>query len=60
VVADVSEEWITPIDTRMEALGGLVVRTTREHFEEERRTEELAGLRAEIAQLKGRACPGSG
>ena len=51
VVADVSEEWSTPVDTRMEALGGWVHRTAREHFEEERRAKELAALRAEIAQL---------
>jgi len=52
VLADVSEEWITPVDTRMEALGGCVFRTTREHFEEEQRARELAELRAEITQLK--------
>jgi uncharacterized membrane protein len=52
VLADISEEWITPVDTRMEALGGSVFRTAREHFEEERRMKELAALRAEIAQLQ--------
>ena len=52
VLADVSEEWITPVDTRMEALGGSVFRTAREHFEEEQRARELAELRAEITQLK--------
>lgn len=52
VLADVSEEWITPVDTRMEALGGFVLRTEREHFEEERRIKELTALKAEIAQLK--------
>ena len=29
VVADVSEEWVTPVDTRMEALGGVVFRTAK-------------------------------
>jgi uncharacterized membrane protein len=52
VVADVSEEWVTPVDTRMEALGGIVFRTPREHFEEELRASEAAALRAEIDQLK--------
>ncbi|HTP68786.1 MAG TPA: DUF1269 domain-containing protein [Dongiaceae bacterium] len=52
VLADVSEEWVTPVDSRMEALGGTVLRTEREHFEEERRTKELAALRVEIAELK--------
>src|SRR6516225_5915721 len=27
VVADLSEEWVTPVDTRMETLGGIVFRT---------------------------------
>lgn len=52
VVADVSEEWLTPVDTRMEALGGFVIRTAREHYEEERRARELAALKAEIGELK--------
>jgi uncharacterized membrane protein len=52
VLADVSEEWTTPVDIRMEALGGFVFRTPRERFEEERRVKELAALRAEITQLK--------
>ena len=52
VVADVSEEWVTPVDTRMEALGGVVLRTARRHFEEERQAIEAAALRAEIDQLE--------
>ena len=27
VVSEISEEWVTPVDTRMEALGGIVFRT---------------------------------
>jgi hypothetical protein len=26
VVADVDEDWVTPVDTRMEAVGGVVFR----------------------------------
>ena len=52
VVADVSEEWVTPVDTRMEALGGFVFRTTRQTFEQEQRARDAAELRAEIAQLQ--------
>jgi uncharacterized membrane protein len=37
VLADISEEWVTPVDTRMEALGGTVVRTPRKSFENEQR-----------------------
>lgn len=52
VLADVSEEWVTPADARMEALGGIVYRTSREHFEEEQLAREEAAIRAEIDQLK--------
>jgi uncharacterized membrane protein len=52
VVADVSEEWVTPVDSRMEALGGVVFRIAREHFEEERQATQAAALRAEIDQLE--------
>jgi uncharacterized membrane protein len=52
IVADVSEEWVTPVDTRMEALNGFVVRTARKSFEEAQRAREVAELRAEIDQLK--------
>jgi uncharacterized membrane protein len=52
IVADVSEEWVTPLDTRMEALDGFVFRTARQSFEEAQRTREVAELRAEIDQLK--------
>ncbi|MGO9241479.1 MAG: DUF1269 domain-containing protein [Bryobacteraceae bacterium] len=52
VVADVSEEWVTPVDTRMELLGGVVLRTPRSAVEDEQRAKEVATLRVEIAQLK--------
>ena len=52
IVADISEEWVTPADTRMEALNGVVFRTARKSFEEAQRAREVAELRAEIDQLK--------
>jgi uncharacterized membrane protein len=52
VIADISEEWITPVDTRMEALGGAVVRSARTRVEDEQRARDVAALRAEIDQLK--------
>jgi uncharacterized membrane protein len=52
VLADISEEWITPIDTRMEPLGGAVFRTPRKSFEDEQRARDVEVLRAEIAELK--------
>ncbi len=52
VVADVSEEWITPVDTRMEALGGVVLRTPKQYFEDQRRAKEIAAMKAEINAMK--------
>lgn len=52
VVADVSEEWVTPVDTRMEALGGVVFRTARRNVQDDQRTRDVAALREEIEQLK--------
>jgi uncharacterized membrane protein len=53
VVADVNEEWTTPVDTRMEALGGFVFRTAKQNFETELRTQEITAIRGQIDQLKG-------
>lgn len=52
VVADISEEWETPIDTRMEPLGGTVFRAPKKNFEREQRATHIAELRAEIDRLK--------
>jgi len=34
IVADISEEWVTPVDTGMEGLNGVVFRTPRKSFED--------------------------
>ena len=52
VVADVSEEWVTPVDSRMEALGGIVFRSLRTTVEDDQRARDVAELKEEIAQLK--------
>jgi len=52
VVAEVSEEWVTPVDTRMEALGGTVFRAARKSIEHDQRARDIAALRADIDQLK--------
>jgi uncharacterized membrane protein len=52
VLADLDEEWVTPLDTRMEALGGVVYRTIKSAVEDDRRARETAARRAEIDQLK--------
>lgn len=52
VVAEVSEEWTTPIDVRMEALGGIVVRTWREDFVEDLIEKRVAARKAEVAKWR--------
>lgn len=52
VIADISEEWVTPVDIRMEALGAKVLRSPKKSVEAEQRAREIAALRAEIEQTK--------
>jgi len=52
VIADIAEDWVTPVDTRMEALGGVVYRTTKTAVDDERHAREVAATRAELDQLK--------
>jgi len=52
VVADVSEEWVTPVDSRIEAVGGVVFRSLRTTVEDDQRARDVAELKEEIAQLK--------
>lgn len=52
VVAEVDEEWVTPLDTRMEPLGGVVFRRARGEFIDAQIEREVAADKAEIAKLK--------
>jgi len=52
IVAEVDEEWVTPLDTRMEALGGVVYRTLKSTAKEERRKQDIADAKALLNQLK--------
>src|SRR5262252_564894 len=52
VVAEVDEEWVTPIDTRMEAAGGVVYRTPRSTAEEDQWKRETTAAKAQLEQLK--------
>jgi len=52
VVADVNEEWITPVDVRMERIGVTVFRSVKKSVETEQREREVATLHAEIEQTK--------
>ena len=52
VIAEVAENWTTPLDTRMEYLGGTILRTWRADFEDEQIEKEVAARRADFEQLK--------
>jgi HD-like signal output (HDOD) protein len=52
VIAEVDEDWVTPLNTRMEAIGGTVLREWRSDFEEAEIAKETAARKAELAQLK--------
>ena len=52
VVAEIDEEWVTPLDTRMEPLGGIVFRRARGEFIDAQIEREIAADKAEIAKLK--------
>jgi uncharacterized membrane protein len=52
VVAEVSEDWVTPLDTRMDALGGIVIRERRADVTDELAREKAAARKAELAHLK--------
>lgn len=51
-IADVNEEYIAPIDTRMRALGGTVFRTEKQSFEYEVRMQQIAQTQAQIDRLR--------
>ena len=52
LVAEVWEEWTTPVDSRMEALGGVVIRRTRAEVADAQLEQEVAALNADLAELE--------
>lgn len=65
LVAVMDEEWVSPLDSAMEAIGGRVIRTRRAEFEDHRLGEEiemacseLADYDAELSQAEGSAKAG--
>ena len=52
VVAEVGEEWTLPVDTRMESLGGVVIRRTRREFLDSQIKRDVSSFEAEITQLE--------
>ena len=52
IIAEIGEDWTTPLDTQMETFGGTVLRTWRADFEDDQIENEIAAERAELAELK--------
>jgi uncharacterized membrane protein len=52
VVAEIDEDWTTPVDTRMEAIGGTVYRRSMWEVREIADEKEIAAMKADLAQLK--------
>jgi len=52
VVAEVQEDWTTPVDVRMEALGGTVFRRALSDVTQAVNEEDLTAMKADIAQMK--------
>ena len=52
VVAEIEEDWTTPVDIRMEAIGGIVFRRTLSDVRQQVHQENVAAMKADLAQLK--------
>lgn len=52
VIAEIAEGWTTPLDTRMEPLGGTVLRTWRADFEDEQIAKEIAAEKTDWERLE--------
>lgn len=52
LLADMDENWMVPVDTRMQALGGVVFRRLRSEVVEDQMAREAAASHAEVQRLK--------
>ena len=52
VVAEIQEDWTTPVDTRMEAIGGKVFRRALSEVKQAVDDEDIAAMKADLAQMK--------
>ncbi|MGA7742423.1 MAG: DUF1269 domain-containing protein [Polyangia bacterium] len=52
VVAEIEEDWTTPVDTRMASLGGTVIRRALWEMRDQLRKDEIDAVKADLAQLK--------
>jgi uncharacterized membrane protein len=52
VVAEIEEDWTNPVDTRMEAIGGTVLRRSLSEAKHTLHEEHVAAMKADLAQMK--------
>jgi len=52
LIAEIEEDWTTPVDTRMEAIGGTVFRRALSDVEDTVNDEDVAAIKADMAQMK--------
>jgi uncharacterized membrane protein len=52
LIAEVDENWTTPVDTRMEAIGGNVFRRALSEVTDKVDDEDIAAMKADLDQLK--------
>jgi uncharacterized membrane protein len=52
VVAEIQEDWTTPVDSRMEAIGGTVYRRALSEAKQTVDDEDIAAMKADLAQMK--------
>ncbi|WP_262266102.1 DUF1269 domain-containing protein [Microvirga yunnanensis] len=60
IVAEIEEEWVTPLDTRMEALGGTIYRRPRAEVIDVKMERDAALLQAELDKLQAEFDQASG
>jgi uncharacterized membrane protein len=52
VVAEIKENWITPVDTRMEPIGGVVFRRALSDVKHTIHEENINAMKADLAKMK--------
>ncbi|MDL2336402.1 MAG: DUF1269 domain-containing protein [Pseudomonadota bacterium] len=60
VIAEVEEEWVLPVDSRMEAAGGTVFRRARADLADAQLDRDVGAFNAEIAGLQAEVARASG
>jgi uncharacterized membrane protein len=59
VVAEIEEEWVTPVDVAMASLGGTVLRRARSEALEAQFDHDIVAFKAEIKELESEAAHAS-